>query len=81
MSGTPNRHRSGGQSSGCSLETFNTLIVNMEGNIYLGGAHELVDIIELQDEISVIDVTIDEDCSTWRGMDEEDGCTLEEKIY
>ena len=28
-----------------------------------------------------IDVTIDEDCSTWRGMDEEDGCTLEEKIY
>ena len=60
MSGTPNRRRSGGESSGCSLETFNTLIVNMGGKIYLGGAHELVDIIDLQDEISDIDVIIDE---------------------
>ena len=60
MSGTPNRRRSGGQSSGCSLETFNTLIVDMKGTIYLGGAHELVDIINLQDEISDIDVIIDE---------------------
>ena len=60
MSSTPNRHRSGGQSSGCSLETFNTLIVDMKGKIYLGGAHELVDIIELQDKISDIDAIIDE---------------------
>ena len=60
MSGTPNRRRSGGESSGCSLDTFNTLIVDMGGKIYLGGAHELVDIIDLQDEISDIDVIIDE---------------------
>jgi len=32
----------------------------MKGNIYLGGAHELVDVINLQDEISSIDVIIDE---------------------
>ena len=31
----------------------------MGGKIYLGGAHELVDIIDLQDEISDIDVIID----------------------
>ena len=70
MSGTPNRRRSGGESSGCSLGTFNTLIVDMEGKIYLGGTHELVDIIELQDKISDIDVTIDKNdpCASERAF-------------
>ena len=58
MSGTPNRRRSGGGSSGCSLETFNTLIVDMKGTVYLGGAQELVDVIHLQNEIKNIDVII-----------------------
>ena len=59
MSGTPcNRCRSGGKSSGCSLATFNVSIVDMEGHVYLGGAHELVEITELQDHILDCDVTI-----------------------
>lgn len=70
MSGTPNRRRSGGESSGCSLSTFNGLVVDMGGKIYLGGACELVDVIELQNDISVIDVTIDENdpCASERAF-------------
>ena len=59
MSGTPcNCRRSGGKSSGCSLATFNILIADMEGHIYLGGAHELVEIMEFQNNIIECDVTI-----------------------
>ena len=60
MSGTPNRRRSGGESSGCSLGIFNGLVGDMGGKIYLGGARELVDVINLQDKISGIDVIINE---------------------
>ena len=59
MSGTPcNCCRSGGKSSGCSLATFNVLVADMEGNVYLGGVHELVEITELQEDIIECNVTI-----------------------
>lgn len=59
MSGTPrNRCRSGGESSGCSLAAFNVLVADMQGKVYLGGAHELVDIIQFQNDITECDVTI-----------------------
>ena len=59
MSGTSlNCHRSGGASSGCSVATFNALIADMKGNIYLGGVHELVKITELQEDIIECNVTI-----------------------
>ena len=59
MSGTLcNRRRSSGKSSGCSVTTFNALIADMKGNIYLGGVHELVEITELQEDIIEYNVTI-----------------------
>ena len=59
MSSTPrNRCRSAGKSSGCSLAAFNVLVADMEGKVYLSGAHELVDIIKFQNNIAECDVTI-----------------------
>ena len=59
MSGTPcNRCCSNGESSGCSLATFNGLIVDMEGYVYLGCAHELIEILDCQDNIVECNVTI-----------------------
>ena len=59
MSGTPrNCCRSGVKSSGCSLATFNVLIADMEGHVYLGGAHELIEILDCQDNIVGCNVTI-----------------------
>ena len=59
MSSTPrNRCRSAGKSSGCSLAAFNVLVADMEGKVYLGGAHELVEIIEFQNDIIECNITI-----------------------
>ena len=49
---------SGGESSGCSRETYNGLVMAMEGQLYLGGVQELITVKDSQQGIVDCDVLI-----------------------
>ena len=58
MNALRNRCCSSGESSGCSLATYNGLVSGMQSLVYLGGAKELITIKDCQEDIVECDLTI-----------------------